>query len=747
MTEPVQAGSGSTAPQSLPPSGTFVPLVSIRAHKVLALAVMLAVMAAGVPVVLSKRQPVYAVNATVYVAPRFIKVLKTDQELEFGSNTQYLNYVQQQVRNITRHDILLEALSQLGPYRSLWQKPGETDRKAALALGRAITARAIKDTYLIGVTLEGGRADGLAETLNSILNTYMTISRRDDLYASDRRLEELKNRQAMLAREMEEKARRRAELADLLGVATFEEGAQNNPYERLLQDGGTALFAAQRRLIEAQAALDTYDETRRPEARASLDAAAAQIVANDSGLNSLKYHLWARRGELLNEISGLSPQHPLRAVAERKLRDLEDEVKTATNTLLNNTRNQLLEQRRTAVREAREVEQGLTAEQQRLQDRAKWFIGHYNEGLELTQQIQRIRTQLDAVSERIDFLTLEAGAPGFLRIESPALPPEYPVGGGVKILVLLIVAAAIGLGLAAPVGLDLLDSRIRTVAQVHRLLGFAPVAALLDKRNRRNRLVWTDQMRRLMLALSQERSRNDTRRIAITAVRAGSGVTDLIMSLAQEFALDGLRVIAVEANALKPDERYLPGPLAPGLLDLLNGEASLDQAIVPATDALPDRIPVGLALQRHLPFYDRFPRVLDPLLERYDIILLDTPPVLLSADTEFLARYADAVLLLASAGRALPGEFKRATRLLEKADPRLFGVIVNRLQVYRGGGYYAEMVEQYQASEIAASGLLQSRLDTGRAAREPGTATSSGWKVWRWNGLRTLFRFGVKRRD
>ncbi|MFO1425212.1 MAG: chain length determinant protein [Candidatus Competibacteraceae bacterium] len=746
MTDPGQGGSDSAAPQP-PPSGTFVPLVSIRAHKTLALVVMLVVMAAGAPVVLSKRQPVYMVNATVYVAPRFIKVLKTDQELEFGSNTQYLNYVQQQVRNITRYDILLEALSQLGPYRSLWQKPGETDRKAVLGLSRAITARAIKDTYLIGVTLEGGQAHGLAETLNTVLNTYMTISRRDDLYASDQRLEELRNRQTVLAREMEEKTRRRAELADLLGVATFEEGAQNNPYERLLQEAGTALFASQRRLIEAQAALDTYDETRRKEARASLDAAAAQIVANDSGLNSLKYHLWARRGELLNEISGLSPQHPLRAVAERKLRDLEDEVKTATATLLNNTRNQLLEQRRTAVRETREVEQGLTAEQQRLQDRAKWFIGNYNEGLELTLQIRRIRTQLDAVSERIDFLTLEAEAPGFLRLESSALPPEYAVGGGVKTLALLIIAVAVGLGLVVPVGLDLLDRRVKTATQVHRLLGFAPVAALLDERNEHNRLVWMDQMRRLMLALSQERSRHDTRRIAITAVRAGNGVTELIMNLAREFALDGLRVIAVEANAMKPDERYLPGPLAPGLLDLLNGEASLDQAIVPATDALPDRMPVGLALRRHLPFYDRFPRVLDPLLERYDIVLLDTPPVLLSADTEFLARYADAVLLLVSAGRDLPGAIKRATRLLEKADPRLFGVIVNRLQVYRGGGYYAEMVDQYEASEIAASELLQSGLDTGRAAREPGTATPSARKGKRSNGLRKLFRFGVKRRD
>ena len=109
--------------------------------------------------------------------------------------------------------------------------------------------------------------------------------------------------------------------------------------------------------------------------------------------------------------------------------------------------------------------------------------------------------------------------------------------------------------------------------------------------------------------------------------------------------------------------------------------------IAPARDALPDRISVGLAVQRHLPFYDRFAQALDPLLGRYDLVLLDAPPVLLSVDTEFLARYADALLLLVGARQALPGELKRSARLLEKADPRLFGVIAAH-RVRTGGNVH-----------------------------------------------------------
>lgn len=743
MTEPTQTAQGApAAPPPLPPSGAFMPLVSIRDHRRLALILMVVVAAIGAPLAWYKsRAYTYEVFSSIYVAPRFVKVLQSDQELEFQSNSQYQQYVEQQVRNISRYDIIRETLAQLGPYRALWQTPELSERKAALRLIKALSARAIKNTYLISVTLEGHQANGLAETLNTLLRIYLEAMKKEDLYASDERLLNLRERQETLAKDIQEKSVRRTALAELLGVTGFDSKTQN-PYERLLQDSSTALDEARRKLIVAKAALDAYDPKMGAAARLALESAALQIVANDSGLNSLKYHLWARRGELLNEISGLSPQHPLRAVAERKLRDLEQDVQTATTNVMEATRTQLLEQRRTTLREAQQVEQALATQRQSIQERANWFITNFNEGMAVAQDMDRLQSQLNAVSERIDFLTLEAEAPGFLRLQSQALPPDYPSGGGPKKLVALVLVAAIGLGLIVPVALDFMDQRIKTVAQVHRLLGFAPVAALLDKQKAHNRLVWIDQMRRLILALGQEEREHDTRRIALTSVKAGSGVTDLILDLAREFARDGLRVIAVEANALKPDRRYMGGPLTPGLIDLLNGEVTLDQVILPAEGDLPDRIPVGLALQRHLPFYDRFSQALDPLLERYDIILLDTPPVLLSADAEYLARYADAVLLLVQARHTLPGELKRAARLLEKADPRVFGAIVTHLRVYKGGGYYADMVQKYQESEAAASQLIQAHLNVGAPtvdAVETGQPTSKWGKVWR------LFKFRKKR--
>ena len=107
--------SASLEPQPLPPSGTFKPLVSIRRHKWLALALITVIIVIGAPLVLKTSKPVYETKASIYVAQRFAKVLKSDQELEFGSTTQYQQYVEQQIRNIVRYDVAVKALHQFPP--------------------------------------------------------------------------------------------------------------------------------------------------------------------------------------------------------------------------------------------------------------------------------------------------------------------------------------------------------------------------------------------------------------------------------------------------------------------------------------------------------------------------------------------------------------------------------------------------------------------------------------------------------
>src|SRR5262245_1013060 len=123
------------------------PLASVRQHLHLFLLIAFALTILGLPVAWWKGHPIYRTDASVHVSPRFAKNLSQDSELDIQSNSQYREFVRQQVRTITRYDIVEEALNRLGDRRSLWQQPQESDRRATERLMNALEAVPIEDTY------------------------------------------------------------------------------------------------------------------------------------------------------------------------------------------------------------------------------------------------------------------------------------------------------------------------------------------------------------------------------------------------------------------------------------------------------------------------------------------------------------------------------------------------------------------------------------------------------------------------
>jgi Mrp family chromosome partitioning ATPase len=288
-------------------------------------------------------------------------------------------------------------------------------------------------------------------------------------------------------------------------------------------------------------------------------------------------------------------------------------------------------------------------------------------------------------------------------MESPARPPEIPIGGGKKKPVMMALVAALGLGLGIPILIDLLDRRIRTAGQVHKILGHAPLASLLaDSSSTAIRRVLADQKRRLSLALERERREQGADVMLMTSVKAGAGVTSLAFDLAREFDLFGVRALVVEVNPVQPDARYRVSATHDGLFDVLAADVPAATAIVPAEGALPDRLGIGLTPEAHLFGYHKLDALLTELKQHYRVILLDAPPVLLSADVEYLAGSADLTLLLIGAMQVMPGELKRAASILERARPKAISFIVTQLEVAWAGGYYAKMVRDFEEAETAA---------------------------------------------
>ncbi len=685
---------------STAPGRGINPVLSWKRHKGLALAIFVIVLGAGAPVAWMMGKPAFYTEAAIRVSSRFLKNLNSDQELELQSNSQYREFVQQQIYTINRFDIVSEALQRLGDKRRLYQLPAENDRRATERLARELSIKPVPDSYLITIGLEGSKAEGLADVVNSVVTTYLEHAKTEELYGADQRRENLNQERDRLRQELKTLFDRRTALGQEIGVTTFS-GTLLNPYDQLLFKSKDALENARRERIQAEAKLNALEKKLEANDRPAVEALAEEQAGKDAGLNSLKSNLYIRRSLLLSKLSGISKEHPGRPAIERELNDIEEEIARATGTLSKSYRSIYLDQRRAELAQTQRVERELDAQVTALGEKASWFITRYYEAVSLSEDIDRLQKRLATMDERVDFFSLESTAPGWVRVVSEARVPDLPIKGGKKKLLALVMLAAISLAAVAPIAVDLLDPRIHVAGQLQKLLGFPPVAWILDQRDEQTKQFAQDQLLRLATRLNQDRLAQGTRVIAFTSTKNGEGSSTLVLETARFLAKLGVQAVAVEANPLTPDKRYQSrGANKEGLIEVLTDQTTVRKAVLAGDETLPDRLAVGeISAQRPLATLDQYRQALRQLAEQYEFVLLDCAPLLLSVDAELLIGLADATLLVVEAGALSKGEIKRALQALERLAPPTFGAILNRVQLVEAGGAFAEQLQEYKTGK------------------------------------------------
>ncbi len=679
---------------------------SLRSHWKLSAATAILIVLAGLPIAWIMGKPKFSTTAVIFVSPRFLANLESGREQELQSNNQYREYVQQNVRTINRFDILLDALKRTGGERSFRVKPPETLERAAERLQADLVVEAVPDTYQIAVTLQGDSKEGLAELVNAITQVYLERVKTEEFFASDDRIKALAQDRLRLQQEIEQKQARRIEIAQELGVTGFSDGF-SNPFDRQLTVTKEALAEARRARIQADAALASIDGKQRPEGADAVRAYAADQTSKDPTLTSLLSHLGIRRAQVVASITGLTPDHPGRRAAERELADIDRQRQEASEKLLKSFSDMLLEQRRADAYKSSRVEQNLSAELARQTSQAAWFTKNYQEGAQLGLEIDRARKRFDTIQERIDFLSLEKNAPGFVRLFSVARTPDLPSKGGRKKLFGIFLGLALVAALALPLAVDLLDPRMHVPQQVEAVLGFRPISWLMEKREAGPEFA-REQVLRLANRFSQERQNNGSRIFAFTSVKAQGGTSTIVTETAHALARLGMPALAVEANAYRADPRYRK-PGARGLTVVLSGHQGIEDAVLEGDAELPARIPVGeIGTERNLPDIQRLVEVLRDAATAYDMVLVDLPPILVSVDAEYIARVADVVVLVVEAESVTRAELVRAASTIERLKVTAVSAVLNRVRARSAGGFARAALQEFRTGSTAPpSGLAR----------------------------------------
>jgi capsular exopolysaccharide synthesis family protein len=186
--------------------------------------------------------------------------------------------------------------------------------------------------------------------------------------------------------------------------------------------------------------------------------------------------------------------------------------------------------------------------------------------------------------------------------------------------------------------------------------------------------------------------------VLVTSTAPGEGKSTTLANLGVILAQAERSVLIVDADLRRPVmHQIFKQRMTPGLTSYLAGDALLEAVItktaVPNLSVIPSGPtppnPAELLASR------RMRELLDQVIERYDMVLLDSPPVLAVTDACALAAAMDGVIFVVGSGKIPFGALRRAKAQIESAQGRVLGAVVNQFEAHSSDGYSKAYYQRY----------------------------------------------------
>lgn len=318
----------------------------------------------------------------------------------------------------------------------------------------------------------------------------------------------------------------------------------------------------------------------------------------------------------------------------------------------------------------------------------------------------------------------EVQATNNVVVVKPAVAPQTPIRPRTATNVLL--AAVVGAMIAAGAAflIEYLDDTIKSpddVARVSGLSTLGAIARLKEAGAQRQLIAWmsskapeSEAYRTLRTNIQFSSVDKPIRTLVVTSSGPSEGKSTTAANLAIVMAQTGQKVVLVDADLRRPVLHKTFGiPNNIGITTaLLAGDdvdlqaylqpTEIDNLMLITSGPIPPNPSELLGSQR-------MKNVIERLTQLADIVIFDTPPVLVVTDAAVLSRQSDGVLLIADAGGTREPALVHAVEELRKTGANILGVALNRLDS-RSRGYYYYYYYYYYTDE---SGVRRRRSEGG----------------------------------
>jgi len=747
-------------------------IAGILHHWPLVLVTFVVICAIGIPAVWFLIEPQYCATASIRVAPIIPNVLFSDKDSE-RVMPMYENFKTDQARLIAADQRVLQWVADDLSDKGLkfFEKRSPLSEKAAglvktlrQAIGEKIiaivlpekavdpievlrqaitkeiiTAIPVRRSELININMLNSDPKEAEQIATSFRMAYMSVEGSRSSQGEDQKLQLLENQRRIYEEKLQLQSESLRQLAQEYGSVELTQ-RQDIMIQRVavLQELATKLDADK---ILLEITIELLEKTKDGKTlQKALLERRHTFVQNDILIRMLTERIAQLEEELISAGQVLSDENPqlkrraeLLEAFEAKLEEHREKVEKTFNE---SVAEELSENREAELADAKLELQGLIAQRYILQakidkedintielGRKQLAIVEQQEQLDLTKEV------LVTIRRRIQQMEMERKRPA--RISVPYETTIIPVPSKRIKYTIALMFGGMACGMLLAFLKDKADLRLHTPNDVTKCIGIRIIGTTTSSHNVKPALLpgqIAEDYQTIRTNLGLLDGEGIPNKLVVTSPETREGKTTFAINLATSLSRSGKKVLLIDGDLRKPDiARFLNLPkVSKGLQDVLLGK-EFDQAVysIPSTglDVLASDSHGGMDAYELIASPIARRRI-NELSEKYDHVIIDTPPVLVFPDALIWAKFGDAVILTSFAGKTTTPELRKAKERLMRIDARVLGTVLSNVQAeqsysHRGHGYYAQNAQSRKNVKRARRKLLNLIQDIEVNANEP----------------------------
>jgi polysaccharide biosynthesis transport protein len=669
-------------------------------------------------VISARLKPVYESTAEIDIDQQAPSEVVGDQSTRTADVSDADQFLATQEKLIQSDGVLRPVAEQYHLLEQEGQIKSPGDQRAQQKENAPVVLRNLKvtrppNTYLLSISYRSPDPQLAADVANAIANSYLS-------HTYDIRIRSSSNMSAFMEKQLDELKAKMEKSS--MALSEFEKDLDVvNPEEktnilsaRLLQLN-TEYTAAQGDRVSKEAAWNAIK---------SGSIEAAQVSSQGEALAKLSDSLNQAQQRFALVKSTFGSTHPEYRKAASELAEVQKEF--------DDTRNSIVAEVGVQYQQALNREQIL--QKAVAETKAEWdsLNSRSFEYQQLKQEADADKTLYDELIRKIREGDINAGFQNNnIRIADLARPSVKPVSPNIKLDVLLAFLLSMLVAVGAAILIDSLDTTLREPGEASRYLGTdvigtipvdlhaaqlprpvtienrnSGVAEIASKPGRNGhygpRSGFDEAVRSLRNTILLSDFEGRLRSIAFTSATPNEGKTTLACHLAMANADRGKKTLLVDAD-LRRSSVHARFGLTPreGLSSVLTGELNWQDVVLPVeAKSNLSILPAGPGSHRAADLIGpRLSTLLDEFAREYDLVILDSPPLLGFAECLQIATASDGVLIVSRAGETRRKAVAEVISILQRLRANIIGVILN--QVSRDtladgyGAYYGYYGKNY----------------------------------------------------